>query len=115
MKATFFSRSGVYGNMRKTALAAMSLALLLAGCYSRQTPSPGPERTGGGAITPYKHSARIQDASGTGSSPGAFGAGPVPGSGASGETNNAESPSESNGGVPLSQNPDLDLLSPKTK
>ena len=96
--------------MKKTAVAAMGFSLLLAGCYSRQTPSPGPERTGGGAITPYKHSARIQDASGTGNSAEAFGAGPVPGTGATGETNNAESPSESNGGVPVNQNPDLNLL-----
>jgi hypothetical protein len=95
--------------MRKVALAALPFALLLSGCAS-STPPPGPEHTGGGGITGHRHSARIQDASGSGSSAGAFGAGPVPGSGAPGETGNADSASESNGGVPLSQNPNAKLL-----
>jgi hypothetical protein len=80
---------------------ALAAGLFLSGC-GPITPSPNPHNTGGAGITSHEgHSDRIQNASGTGNSPGANGAGAVPGSGAPGETDNAHSPSESNGGVPL--------------
>ena len=95
--------------MKKFALIGSTLTLLLTGCSN--TPAPGPSHTGGGGITHHEdHSARKQDASGTGSSAGAFGAGAVPGSGAKEEHGNAQSASESNGGVPLNSNPDSTTL-----
>lgn len=66
------------------------------------TPSPNPYDTGGAGITAHEdHSDRIHSADGTGSSSAAFGAGTVLETGATGETDNAHSPSESNGGQPL--------------
>jgi hypothetical protein len=95
--------------MKKLALTGSVLALISTGCSN--TPPPGPRHTGGGGITYHEdHSARKQDASGTGSSAGAFGTGPVPGSGAKEEHGNAQSASESNGGVPVRSNPDSTTL-----
>lgn len=66
------------------------------------TPSPNPNDTGGAGITLHEdHPARIHSAANTGSSSADFGAGTVLGTGATGETDNAHSPSESNGGQPL--------------
>jgi hypothetical protein len=91
--------------MKTLSLIGTGFALLLVGCSN--TPPPGPEHTGGGGVTYHEdHSARKQDASGTGSSAAAFGQGPVPGSGAAkDEPGNAQSPSESNGGVPAGSAP----------
>lgn len=73
-------------------------ALTLAGCGANV--GTDPQNTGGGGISPYEgHSARKQDASGTGMSATARGQGPVPGSGATGEPGNVNSPTESNGGT----------------
>ena len=84
----------------------LAVAAALIGC-GPITPSPNPQDTGGAGITAHEdHSDRIHSADGTGSSSGAFGAGRVLDTGASGETDNAHSPSESNGGQPLpAQNP----------
>ncbi len=73
-------------------------ALALAGCGANV--GTDPQNTGGGAISPYEgHSARKQDASGTGMSASSRGQGPVPGSGAPAEPGNIDSPTESNGGT----------------
>jgi hypothetical protein len=72
--------------------------ILLTGCPANV--GTNDRNTGGGGISPYEgHSARKQDASGTGSSATARGQGPVPGSGAANEPGNAQSPTESNGGT----------------
>ena len=79
-------------------LTAIPAVLLLAACTPNVETSP--QNTGGGGISPYEgHSARKQDASGTGASAGSRSQGPVPGSGAPNEPGNAQSPTESNGGT----------------
>ena len=83
---------------RIAGVLAVPAMLLLASCAANV--GTNPQNTGGGAISPYEsHSARKQDASGTGSSAAARGQGPVPGSGAPNEPGNAQSPTESNGGT----------------
>ena len=77
---------------------AAGLVLVLTGCAAAV--GTNDRNTGGGGISPYEgHSARKQDASGTGSSATARGQGPIPGSGAPAEPGNVQSPSESNGGT----------------
>lgn len=81
-------------------LAIVGTAIWLTGCVRGNIVETSPQNTGGGGISAYEgHSARTQNASGTGSSSTARGQGPVPDSGAPAEPGNAQSPSESNGGT----------------
>jgi hypothetical protein len=89
--------------MQRQAAAAV-VFVALAGCAKNVTTDP--HNTGGGGVSIYEgHSARKQDASGTGSSASNFGSGAVPNSGAKDEPGNAESASQSNGGQGTHGNP----------
>lgn len=85
--------------MRKKAVLCFGF-VLLAGCGANV--GTNDRNTGGGGISPSEgHSTLVEGrATGTGRSAAQKGQGAVPGSGASDETNNAQSPSESNGGNP---------------
>lgn len=85
-----------------TKLAIPALLLMIGSVSCVQIEAPNGHNTGGGGISSYEgHSSRIAGASGTSSSSTNVGQGPVAESGAKETLTNAQTPSESNGGVAL--------------